>query len=225
MPGYTNENGGVDWGSVFGTAGAGVAGAVGNPTNGSSKTNSSSTTTTSGTNTGTQSSNSITSPILDGETLDFRNTLMNRYLQSLAPSDWSGFRLNGLANINQNAQLQDQTTQNILAARGLNYSPVAATAQVQNQANRFGQISTFENDLPLKQMAFDQGRLNDAAGFFRSIPYATGNTSLANIQGNTNSTSSTESKSETESKQTQGGGWKGALGGIAGAAARIFLGG
>lgn len=222
--GYGNGEGGVNWGNVFGTAAAGGAGAL--PQTSSGTTTNSSTTNSNSTsnNSGSQSSSGITTPILDGETLDFRNQLMNRYMQSLAPSDWSGFRLGGIQNINNNANIADQATQNILQSRGLNFSPVAGTQLSQNQNNRLNQIGQFENDLPLKAMAFDQQRLNDAGGFFSRIPTGTANISEANLEAHSNAESQSKTEGTSTTKNSSGGGWKGALGGIASAAAHIFLG-
>ncbi|MEX5491491.1 hypothetical protein ABFV43_22125, partial [Pseudomonas fulva] len=82
------------------------------------------------------------------------------YLASLHPVDWNGYKTNGINTINNNSSLQNQVTQNILSARGLNFSPIAATQMGQNEADRFGKISTFENQLPLEAAKFEQGRLN-----------------------------------------------------------------
>jgi len=210
------------FGNVIGGMGtAGIAGAF--PTQGNQTTTGNSTQSGTSTNSGSQNSTNSTTPNLDESTLDFRNTLMNRYLSSMAPTDWNGYRLNGLQGINNNSQLQDQATQNILTSRGMNYSPVASTSMAQNQNQRFGQINQFENDLPLKQAAFEQGRMNDAGGFFSRIPY--GQTQTGNQDYSGSSASNTTGTNTSSSRTTSGGGVGGFLGGLAGAAAKIFLGG
>jgi len=212
----------LSYGNVIGGgASAAIAGAL--PTQGTQNTTGSSTQSGTFTNSGSQNSTNSTTPNLDESTLDFRNTLMNRYLSSMAPTDWNGYRLNGLQGINNNSQLQDQATQNILTSRGMNYSPVASTSMAANQNQRFGQINQFENDLPLKQAAFEQSRMNDAGGFFSRIPYGQTQTGDQNFSGG--STSSNTGTNTSSSRSTSGGGVGGFIGGLAGAAAKIFLGG
>src|SRR6266478_9190315 len=66
-------------------------------------------------------------------------------------TDLSGYKQQGLKNINTGSDLASKVIQNSLASRGLSYSPAAATATTQNELNRVGQGSTFLSQVPLLQ--------------------------------------------------------------------------
>src|SRR2546430_5090784 len=69
----------------------------------------------------TTSGTSTEAPNLDPQTLNFRNTILNNYLQQLQPGnvDLSGYQANATQNINQSSELQKQKMREQLAARGI----------------------------------------------------------------------------------------------------------
>lgn len=67
------------------------------------------------------------------------------------PTDMAGYAGTGVANINRTYDLAGQSLANRLTARGLATSPVAASGVATLESGRAGDISTFQNSIPLLQ--------------------------------------------------------------------------
>lgn len=126
----------------------------------------------------------------------FTNGLQSRYQQG---TDLSGYTAQGLRTINQQGNLQDQATKNILAARGQSFSPAATTADIQNSNSRLAQSSSFLNSIPLLQRQLQGEDLNNLISGFKALP--TGQTT----QGTLN---------QTSTQTVPGGGIAGLLSGL-----------
>jgi hypothetical protein len=99
-------------------------------------------------------------------------------------TDLSGYTSSGLQNINQSANLQNKALQNIIASRGLSFSPAAATAQTMGEQNRLNQSSQFLNQIPLLQRQLQQQGLQGLMQAFGTLP-----TGVSTTGGGTQQTS------------------------------------
>ncbi len=141
-------------------------------------------------------STSTTNPNLSPATQQLINSLTQKYQQQTLPS-LQGYQAQQTQGINRNADLQNQAVQSIMASRGLAASPVAATAQANTEAGRFGEINKMQAGIPLLQHQMDQGNLAAAANFMQMIPHGT---------TTTGGTTSDETSSQTQRQnQTSGG--------------------
>ena len=119
----------------------------------------------------------------------FQQSLANMFVggaQSLYghDTDLSGYTSSGLQNINQAANLQNKALQNIIASRGLSFSPAAATAETMGEQNRLNQSSQFLNQIPLLQRQLQQQGLQGLMQAFGTLP-----TGVSTSGGGTQSTS------------------------------------
>ena len=124
--------------------------------------------------------------------------------------------------INQNSQLQQQALNNIMASRGLGTSPVAATAAAGVDANRVGQITNLQQQVPLLQQQLNSQNLNTAGGILSRLPTSTTGTTSQTGTSNTTSNTNQNGQSNTTTQQNSGGGLGGLFGGIASALASVI---
>lgn len=195
-------------GGLFGSGvgvGAGVGGLFG-AASGFFPTSTTSTTNSNSNSNGT----STTNPVLSAQAQNFLNQLQGQYTNLLNnPNNLSGYQATQANSINGNAQLASQASNQMLAARGLSTSPVAAAVSNTNNQNRVGQLNSLSQSIPLLQEQMQQQ--NDAAGtsFFNSIPR--GSTTNQNQNQTQNSTTT----------QKSGGGIGGLLSGLGSLASLI----
>ncbi len=159
-------------------------------------------------------------PTLSPETYYLMHQLMGRYQGMAAPS-LTGYEAQQTGNINQLANTQQQALNNILAARGLSTSPVAATAQAGVEQNRLNQIANVKQSLPLLQNQLNLQNLAGASAFFSAIPKGTLTTTNQQVTGQTTgqqtgsqtgtSQQTGTTKGTTSEKGTSGGGLGGLL--------------
>src|SRR5580693_5372846 len=106
----------------------------------------------SGTQNTTGSTSSSTTPNLSPEQSQLSNqfgeALMNQYNQGV---NLQPYEASGLSNIQSQNAAAAKATNNQIAARGLSFSPAAATAQTAENINAGNQTSSFLNSLPLLQ--------------------------------------------------------------------------
>ena len=120
---------------------SGIGGFLGNQPQKSSATNQSSS---------ASSSNSTTTPDYDPLNLSLRDTLLDKYRQSLDQDpDLSGYKAQGIAQIQSADDARTNAIKNSLASRGLSYSPIAAIAPSLSHGQEVGDISSFINSVPL----------------------------------------------------------------------------
>lgn len=126
-------------------------------------------------------SNSTTTPDLSNQQQQLLQSIIaggeNQYNQA---TDLSGYQAQGLQNINNNANLQSKTVQNLMASRGLSYSPAAVNAIAQPAAAKQSQSSQFENSIPLLQQQLKQSSLQQLMQSFGLIPTASTTSGTSN---------------------------------------------
>ena len=133
---------------------------------------------------------------------DFINRILGQYTQMMnSPTDTAGYAATQEQGINKTSAASGQAVNNIMAARGLSMSPVAATAEANNEANRFSQISQMKQSLPLLDLQTMLQKLSGAGGF---------SSTLAGLSPTTSSTQQTGQT--TGSTASNDGGWGNALG-------------
>lgn len=105
------------------------------------------------------------------------NALLSQILPSLGNllqgANLQPYLANQIQGINNNSNLQSQAVQQILAARGLANSPVAAAIQARNEGNRIAQITGLQQQIPLLQQQQRQQGLNTASGILGLLPRET----------------------------------------------------
>lgn len=94
----------------------------------------------------------------------------------------SGFTQAGLEGINQGAAGSQAATKNMLAARGLAYSPAYATAATIGDQDRQHQITQFLSQIPLLQRQLQQQGIAGEEQAFSTVPVGT------STMGSTNQT-------------------------------------
>lgn len=104
----------------------------------------------------------------------------DQYNQS---QDLSGFTAGGLQNINNNSNIQSKTVSNLLASRGLSYSPAAVTALSNPESNKLSQSSSFLNSIPLLQRQMKEDSLTTLMKSFGLLPTSVTNTSSSSSSG------------------------------------------
>lgn len=189
------------------------------------------------------STSQTTTPNLSPETQNLISNLTSRYMSLQRPS-LTGYTAQQTQNINNNANLQKQALDNIMASRGLATSPVSGTAQAGVEAQRIGNITNLQQSVPLMQNQLDLSNMGAAANFMSMIPHGTtttgtstqqqtgqqtgqqSQTGVTNMAQNTGTSAHSEGASNTQQQQQQqqksGGGIGGLVGGIGGIIASLF---
>lgn len=147
-------------------------------------------------------------PVYDPATQELRDALTSQF-KNLSSPDMAGYAAQGINNINQNSDIRTNALKNSLAARGLSYSPIASIAPAMSQNQRIGDISQFQNSLPLIQQQLMLQNLNAGAGYLKGLPIGSANTASGAGQSSEQGTS------------TQIGTGNQAAGGIAGLATTL----
>jgi len=88
-------------------------------------------------------------------------------LDSTVPLE--GYEGTGISNINSVYDIAKTTRQNSLTRRGLSTSPVAANMDAVAENSRAGDISTFQNSLPLLQRELQQQDYTNALNLIKSL--------------------------------------------------------
>src|SRR6266853_2190783 len=144
---------------------------------------------TSQTSSGSQSYGGTTTPNLNPFQQQLAQLFTSKAINfaNQAP-DLTGFTQSGIENINQANAGSHAATRNLLAARGLAYSPAYATAAIQEDQARSQQVSQFLSQIPLLQRQLQQQGIQGLEQAFQTQPYgqtSTGSqTSQATTQGN-----------------------------------------
>lgn len=202
---------------------AGVAGLAGGllnkpqTTTGSQNSNMTGSQTVNQSMTGSSSQN----PQYDQLGSSLRAFLGQQYLSraSQTPDFMNQYQNSGIQAINSGANSSRQALQQILAARGLSNSPAAATSEAGQEANRIGQITQFNTQLPLVQDQLQQQRLQQLGGFFQGLPVGSTSTTEGQQEGQTNTQQNTQGNfSQTGPNNSLGG----AVGGLGGMLAYLY---
>jgi|SRR5215467_6269331 len=189
-----------------------------------------------GTTTGTGTGVTTITPNLTPQMQAYLNQLIGRGSNLTAPS-LTGYQAQQTQNINQNADLQKQAVNNIMAIRGLANSPVSATAEAGVEQNRINQITGMQEQLPMLKNQLDLQNMAQSAQIANMFPMLAGATQQTQ-QAQQQDTSQTQTGQQTQDQfaqswqnvfnflqqfqnqwgtqqQSQGGGLGGALSGAA----------
>jgi hypothetical protein len=145
----------------------------------------------SGTQTTAGTTSQSTTPELSSEQQQLSNAygegLINQYNQG---TNLSGYEASGLQNIQSSNAAAAKATNNQIAARGLSFSPAAATENTAENINAGNQTSSFLNSLPLLQKQLTSQNLQQLIGGFSALPTAVSSNGTSN-QTQTSNTSTT----------------------------------
>lgn len=113
--------------------------------------------------------------------------------QNLTP-----YTTSGLQGIQGQGSANNQILQNLMASRGLSYSPAGAQAQVQNTLNTGNQANTFLSQIPLLQRQLQQQSLQQLIGAFGALPTGVSSTGSSIQTGSGSTQSSGQGQSTTQ---------------------------
>jgi len=137
----------------------------------------------------TQTMSGSSMPSYDEAQLDVRNFLLREMMGNVeeVPGYEAGYRAQGISNINKGADRTSEQIRQAMMGRGLGRTSAGIAPEIANENARFGQLSTFENQVPLQMEELKRNRMNDFAKFFSSLPVGTTqnqtSTSTGNMQG------------------------------------------
>lgn len=148
-------------------------------------------------NSSSSTSSGTTMPTYDEGQLDVRNFLLREMMGGIenTPDFAKNYTAQGVANINRGADATSNNIRNMMLGRGLGRTSAGIAPEIANENARFGALSSFQNEVPLKMDELKRQRMNDFARFFSSLPV--GNTqnqsSTSNSEGTQTMTPSTQS--------------------------------
>ena len=135
-----------------------------------------------------------TTPNLSPATQQFLDKLVSRYEDTaVRPFDARGYEASQSQNINRNADIASQSANNMMASRGLAFSPASATTAAGIDADRFRQQQQLSAGIPMLSNQMNLQNLGAAASFLNMIP-----------KGSTTSTLGSTSSSQQQTGQQQG---------------------
>ncbi len=136
--------------------------------------------------TSTTNSTTTNTPLLDPQQEFLKNLIGNEAVNNFrnGPGDLSGYEAGGLQQINQGADLKSKTAANILASRGLSFSPSSVQNLINPEADRLQQSSQFLSQIPLLKRQFQQQNLQQLMQSFGIMPTATTSTTKGTVTGN-----------------------------------------
>lgn len=84
--------------------------------------------------------------------------------------DLAGYTAGGLQDINKGADIKSKTASNILASRGLSFSPSGVQNLINPEADRLQQSTSFLSQIPLLKRQFEQQNLQQLMSSFGIMP-------------------------------------------------------
>ena len=111
-----------------------------------------------------------TTPNLNPQAQGLLDPMISKYMSMLGGTDLSGYQAGGVSDINKMANICNQNIQENLASRGV-FGPAASTAYAGSEGQRTGDISKFNQSIPLLQQQLTQQALQTGQGLFNMIPY------------------------------------------------------
>jgi len=177
--------------------------------------NSTKQTNTTSSQTGTQNQNYSNTGSTTPNLNPFQQQLAQMFSQGAMQQFQNGTNMapytsQGLQQIQGQSTANSKAIANNLAARGLSYSPAAATAMTQNTVNSGNQAQTFLQGVPLLQHQLQQGNLQQLMQAFSTQP-----TGVTTTGSGTGSGTSTTNGTQQSTTSTPGGGLAGLLSGFA----------
>jgi hypothetical protein len=144
------------------------------------------------------------SPLQEKLSQMFSSGAMNLYNQG---NDMTQIRNQGLQDIGQTSDVTNKAVGNMLAQRGLSFSPAAATTQTQNLINQGNTQSQFLQSLPLLQRQFQQQNIAGLTSAFGALPTGT-------TQSGTNNGTTTNEGTVNQTGDVSGNPLAGLFGGV-----------
>ena len=139
-----------------------------------------------GSATGTSEMNPVLSALQQTSQDTFLRSLLDRIRSQ---TDLRGYQAGGIQDINQGYNVKTQALQNMLAARGLSFSPAASTAQMGLESGRLGDITKFNEQMPLIQRQMGIEDINNLIQGFLATPKGSRTTSAQDYTTNRDYTS------------------------------------
>ena len=141
----------------------------------------------------TQTSSGSTAPNYDAGQLDVRNFLLRELMGGVenTPDFAKNYTAQGIANINQGADATSNAIRQAMLSRGLGRTSAGFAPEVANENARYGQLSQFQNQIPLQMDELRRQRMNDLSKFFVSLPVGTTTNQTSTSTGNMQGTSTT----------------------------------
>lgn len=177
---------------------SGLAGLFG----GGPKTTTQTTNSNGSTNSNTSGS-STTTPDLSGLQTLLSNTAgydaLNKYNSNSSTSLIDNIKTSGLQGINQGANNQQQITANLLAQRGLAYSPYAAGVLGNVGQQKVSQQNSLIQSLPVLKQQFDDSNFQNLLSAFKALPTGSTTTGSSSTSGNSTGSQTTTGVSPNNS--------------------------
>ena len=159
-----------------------------------------------GTSTGTTTGTTTGGYATPGAT-NLSNSLASAYGAIAQPTNLSPYEAQQTQQINTNSGATDQAQQAALAARGLSTSPVAGAVAANTQAQRVGQITNLQQQIPLLQQQLNLQNLSAGNSYLANAPKTqtqVGTTAgTTNQVGTTTQTGDTSQTGSTQQNSTQ----------------------
>jgi hypothetical protein len=155
--------------------------------------NKSKTSTTTQNTTQNQTQSGTNKPLYDEGQLDVRNFLLRELMGGVesTPDFAKNYTAQGISNINRGADATSNNIRNAMLSRGLGRTSAGLSPEVANENVRFGQLSQFQNSVPLKIDEMQRARMRDLSQFFAALPVGTSQNQTSNTTGNMTGTQTT----------------------------------
>ena len=144
-----------------------------------------------------QTMSGSTAPKYDEGQLDVRNFLLRELMGGVesTPDFAKNYTAQGIGQINQNADRTQEQIRQAMLSRGLGRTSAGFAPEVAGENARFGQLSQFQNSVPLKIDEMQRARMRDLSQFFSSLPVGTSQNQTSTSTGNSTGTSTTPNNS------------------------------
>lgn len=147
-----------------------------------------------------QSQDSSTAPVYDPQQLAMRNFLIQQFQNRLNPNTINNqvgsYIGQGVNNINQSANTNQQALSNVLASRGLSFSGSAGTALAGQESKRIGDVIGLRNQEPLLRDQLQRQNLTDFSTYMSSLPVGSHTTGTSSGTGYSQTLGSNHSETE-----------------------------
>lgn len=136
--------------------------------------------------TSTRNETDVSTPEYDPALWGARNTLLNQYLNRLKGGQgWlTGVTGQGLRDINRASDIRSKSLSNILSARGLSSSPVAANLMGGLEGERLSKQVDFLGQIPLMARQAEGEDMNALAQYIASLPKGMRTSTQGSYTGN-----------------------------------------
>jgi hypothetical protein len=102
--------------------------------------------------------------------------------------DTSGIVAQGLQKVNEGGDIRSKILKNILASRGLSFSPTASSAVAQGESDRVGQGTEFLSQVPQLQRQMQMDSIKQLMSVFSALPMDTATNQNYSSSGETHTT-------------------------------------